>query len=147
MAADAGVSFGVVVAGVAIFATGWVWLDPVASLAIVLTIFATTWDLLRDSIRLALHAAPESIDPADVRRYLAGLPGVAEVHDLHIWGMSTTETALTVHLVMPAGHPGDEFLTGVARDIERGFRIGHATIQVETGDASAPCVLAPEHVV
>ena len=110
-------------------------------------IFVSTWGLLRDSVKLALHAAPESVDPADVRRYLAALPGVTEVHDLHIWGMSTTETALTVHLVMPGGHPGDEFFAAVVRHIEDKFRIGHATIQIETGTSQNTCVLAPDHVV
>jgi len=147
MAADAAVSLGVVVAGIGILFTGWLWLDPVVSLLIVTVIFIGTWRLLRDSVKLALHAAPESVDPIDVRRYLAELPGVTGVHDLHIWAMSTSETALTVHLVMPEGHPSDEFLASVVRQIEARFRIGHATIQVETGGASAPCVLAPDHVV
>ena len=147
MAADAGVSLGVVSAGVLMLYTGWIWLDPVASLLIVTVIFVGTWRLLRDSVRLALQAAPQNVDPADVRRYLVGLPGVAEMHDLHIWAMSTTETALTAHLVMPAGHPGDEFFENVIRQIEEKFHIGHATIQIETGTSSNPCVLAPDHVV
>lgn len=147
MAADAGVSLGVAVAGIGILFTGWISLDPVASLLIVAVIFIGTWSLLRDSVKLALHAAPASVDPVDVRRYLAGLPGVAEVHDLHIWAMSTTETALTVHLVMPGGHPGDEFVANVIRQIEAKFRIGHTTIQIETGTSSNACVLAPDHVV
>ena len=147
MAADAGVSLGVVIVGTAMSFTGWTWLDPVASLLIVAVIFVGTWSLLRDSLRLALQAAPESVDPVDVRLFFSGLPGVTEVHDLHIWAMSTTETALTVHLVMPAGHPGDDFLSHVIRQIEHKFRIGHATIQVETGTSSNPCVLAPDHVV
>ena len=147
MAADAGVSLGVAAAGAGMLLTGWRWLDPAASLAIVATIFVSTWGLLRDSLKLALHAAPESIDPAGVRLFLAGLPGVSEVHDLHIWAMSTTETALTVHLVMPAGHPGDEFFAQLAHQIEARFRIGHATIQIETGTSSKACTLAPDHVV
>ena len=147
MAADAGVSLGVVVAGAGMLFTGWTWLDPAASLLIVTVIFVGTWGLLRDSVRLALHAAPESVDPLDVRRYLAGLPGVTEVHDLHIWGMSTSETALTAHLMMPGGHPGDDFLAEVVRRIEAEFHIGHATIQIETGTSSNPCALAPDHVV
>jgi cobalt-zinc-cadmium efflux system protein len=147
MAADAGVSLGVVAAGVVMLYTGWIWLDPVASLLIVTVIFVGTWGLLRDSVRLALQAAPQNVDPADVRRYLIGLPGVAQMHDLHIWAMSTTETALTAHLVMPAGHPGDEFFENVIRQIEEKFHIGHATIQIETGTSSNPCVLAPDHVV
>ena len=147
MAADAGVSLGVVFAGVVMLYTGWNWLDPVASLLIVTVIFVGTWGLLRDSVRLALQAAPQNVDPMDVRRYLVALPGVAEMHDLHIWAMSTTETALTAHLVMPAGHPGDEFFENVIRQIEEKFHIGHATIQIETGTSSNPCVLAPDHVV
>ena len=147
MAADAGVSLGVVVAGVGMLFTGWLWLDPATSLLIVTVIFVSTWGLLRDSVRLALHAAPESVDPVNVRRYLTGLPGVTEVHDLHIWAMSTTETALTVHLVMPAGHPGDEFCANVVHQIEDKFRIGHTTIQIETGTSPNACVLAPDHVV
>ena len=147
MAADAGVSLGVAVAGVGMLFTGWTWLDPATSLLIVTVIFVGTWGLLRDSVRLALHAAPESVDPLDVRRYLTGLPGVTEVHDLHIWGMSTSETALTVHLMMPGGHPGDDFLAEVIRRIEAEFHIGHATIQIETGTSSNLCALAPDHVV
>jgi cobalt-zinc-cadmium efflux system protein len=147
MAADAGVSLGVVAAGVGMMYTGWTWLDPAMSLLIVTVIFVGTWRLLRDSVRLALHAAPENVDPAEVRKYLSGLPGVTEVHDLHIWAMSTTETALTAHLVMPAGHPGDEFFSGVIREISARHRIGHTTIQIETGTAAQPCALAPDHVV
>ncbi len=147
MAADAGVSLGVAVAGVGILLTGWKWLDPAASLLIVAVIFVGTWGLLRDSVKLALHAAPENVNPAAVRGYLAGLAGVGEVHDLHIWAMSTTETALTVHLVMPGGHPGDEFITDVVHHIEQAFQIGHVTLQIETGGAASPCVLAPDHVV
>ena len=147
MAADAGVSLGVVVAGIGMAYTGWTWLDPVASLLIVTVICISTWRLLRDSVKLALHAAPENVDPQEVRRYLAGLPGVTEVHDLHIWAMSTTETALTVHLVMPAGHPGDEFVSTIVHHVEHRFHIGHATIQIETGTSASPCILAPDHVV
>ena len=147
MAADAGISLGVALAGAAIMLTGWRWLDPAISLLIVATIFVGTWGLLRDSVKLALHAAPESVDPDDVRRYLCALPGVVELHDLHIWGMSTTDTALTAHLVMPAGHPGDDFFAEVVHEIEHRFRIGHVTIQIETGTSANPCALAPDHVV
>jgi cobalt-zinc-cadmium efflux system protein len=147
MAADAAVSLGVVIAGIAMKFTGWTWLDPVTSLLIVAVIFAGTWGLLRDSVRLALQAAPQNVDPVEVRRYFSALSGVTEVHDLHIWAMSTTETALTVHLVMPAGHPGDEFLSSVIAQVERQYHIGHVTIQIETGTSANPCVLAPDHVV
>ena len=147
MAADAAVSLGVVVAGLLTLATGWIWLDPVVSLAIVAVILAGTWGLLRDATRLALHAVPEGVDPADVRRFLERQPGVEEVHDLHIWGMSTTETALTAHLVMPGGFPGDAVIAELTDRMDRDFGIAHATLQVETGSGAQPCALAPDHVV
>ncbi|MGE5201874.1 MAG: cation diffusion facilitator family transporter [Acidobacteriota bacterium] len=147
MVADTLVSVGVVAAGGAIMATQWFWLDPIASLVIVAVIAASTWNLLRQSLRLALDAVPHSIDPEAVRAYLAGLPGVAGLHDLHIWPMSTTETALTCHLVMPAGHPGDAVLARVADELAHRFGIGHATLQVEIGDPLHACALAPDHVV
>ena len=133
MAADALVSVGVVVAGVAILLTGALLIDPLTSLVIVMVIALGTWGLLRDSVKLALLAVPDSIDEPAVRAYLSGLPGVAAVHDLHIWPMSTTETALTAHLVMPGGQPGDAFLHEIAHELEHRFHIGHATVQVETG--------------
>jgi cobalt-zinc-cadmium efflux system protein len=147
MAADALVSVGVVVAGVVMLYTGWLWLDPAVSLLIGLVILLGTWGLLRESVQLALHAVPAGVDPDAVRRHLGAMPGVVQVHDLHIWGMSTTETALTVHLVMPEGHPGDDFLAGVCEEIHHHFGIGHSTVQVETATGSAPCALAPDHVV
>ncbi len=147
MAADTLVSFGVVVAGAVIMTTGWVWIDPAVGLAIVAVIVVGSWDLLRHSMRLALDAVPASIDPDAVRVYLRGQSGVAELHDLHIWPMSTTETALTCHLVMPAGHPGDAMLARLAADLRERFHIQHATIQVETGDPAHPCELVPDHVV
>ena len=147
MAADAAVSLGVVVAGLLTLATGWTWLDPVVSLVIVAVILLGTWGLLRDATRLALHAVPEGVDPASVRQFLSRQHGVKEVHDLHIWGMSTTETALTAHLVMPGGHPGDTFIADLADRIDHEFGIAHATLQVETGSGSQPCALAPDHVV
>jgi cobalt-zinc-cadmium efflux system protein len=146
MAADAIISLGVVLAGIGIMYTGWLWLDPVTSLVISVAIVAGTWGLLRDSVRLALHAVPEGIETERVYDYLAGVPGVVEVHDLHIWGMSTTDTALTAHLVMPEGHPGDAVVAGITERLHHQFNIGHATIQIET-DASNPCALAPDHVV
>ena len=147
MAADTLVSVGVVVAGAVIMATGWVWVDPAVGLVITTVIVVGTWDLLRHSMRLALDAVPASIDPEAVRRYLTGRSGVAELHDLHIWPMSTTETALTCHLVMPAGHPGDAMLAGLALELRDRFQIQHATIQVETGDPAHPCELVPDHIV
>ena len=140
MAADALVSVGVVAAGVAILLTGEWLIDPLTSLVIVAIIGFGTWGLLKDSTKMALHAVPDGIDEAAVRGYLEGLPGVSAVHDLHIWPMSTTETAFTAHLVMPAGHPGDGFLHRVADELHHRFGIGHATIQVETASAAA-CAL------
>jgi cobalt-zinc-cadmium efflux system protein len=147
MAADAAVSLGVVLAAVGMLYSGWAWLDPVMSLAVAAVIVGSTWDLLRDSVNLSLHAVPPRIDTGLIRGYFSGLAGVAEFHDLHIWGMSTTEAALTVHLVMPSGHPGDHFIAQVANELHASFGIGHATIQVETGDERHPCPLAPDDVV
>ena len=147
MAADAAVSLGVVLAGVGMLYTGWTWLDPAMSLVIAAVIIGSTWGLLRDSLNLSLHAVPPRIDAGSIRGYFSVLDGVAEFHDLHIWGMSTTETALTVHLVMPDGHPSDRFFTQVADELRERFGIRHATIQVETGDELHPCPLAPDHVV
>lgn len=146
MAADAAVSAGVVVAGALVLLTGWLWLDPTVSLVIGAIIVWGTWRLLSESVGLALHAVPAGIDPAEVRTYLAAQPGVARLHDLHIWPMSTTETALTCHLVMPGKHPGDEFLGVVAEGLRQRFRIAHATIQIEHGDGET-CALEPDHVV
>ncbi len=146
MMADAGVSVAVIAAAVGITLTGWQWLDPAVSLLISAVILVGTWRLLRDSLRLALNAAPRGIDPAAVQRYLAELPGVAGVHDLHIWAMSTTGTALTCHLVTPGGHPGDAFLQRVADELRERFEICHATVQIELNDAGA-CALQPDTVV
>jgi len=136
MVSDALVSFGVVCAGGLILLTGWLWLDPVVTLIITAIIVQGTWALLRDSFRMALAAVPQNIDPAHVKDYLSALPGVCRVHDLHIWPMSTTETALTCHLVMPGGHPGDAFMSGIADALHDKFAIEHATVQIElTEDA------------
>ena len=131
MAADALVSLGVVIAGLAILWTGERWIDPAVSIAIVLVIAWGTWGLLKDSVAMSLLAVPKTVSESEVRAYLTGLPGVEAVHDLHIWPMSTTETALTAHLVMPDGHPGDAFLREVAEDLAHHHRIGHTTIQIE----------------
>jgi cobalt-zinc-cadmium efflux system protein len=147
MAADALIALGVVVAGVIIARTGWLWLDPAVGLAISAVIIYGTWDLVTQALSLALDAVPQSVDAAAVRAHLQDLPGVTALHDLHIWGMSTTETALTCHLVMPGGHPGDEALSRIAADLEHRFGIHHATIQIELGDSEAVCALTPEHVV
>lgn len=134
MAADALVSAGVVVAGVAILFTDALWIDPLVSLMILAVIAWGTWGLLRDSVRMGLLAVPDSIEAEAVRATLAALPGVMRVHDLHIWPMSSNETALTAHLIMPAGCPGDAFLHDATRALAKQHGIGHATLQVETGE-------------
>lgn len=146
MAADAAVSAGVVVAGLVILLTGWLWLDPVVSLAIVAVIVGGTWGLLRDSLALSLNAVPPGIELEAVRSFLAGQPGVAGVHDLHVWPMSTTDTVLSAHLLMPGGHPGDAFLMQVAEELQHHHGIGHVTLQVET-DPNTGCKLEPDHVI
>ena len=133
MAADALVSLGVVGAGAVILWTGLSWLDPATSLVIVAVIGWGTWGLLRDSVKMGLLGVPEGIDERRVHAFLAGLPGVSAVHDLHIWPMSTTETAFTAHLVMPEGHPGDDALHDIAHELEHRFEIHHTTIQIELG--------------
>jgi cobalt-zinc-cadmium efflux system protein len=144
MAADAGVSLGVVVVAALIMLTGWQWLDPAISLVIAAAVLVSGWGLARDSVNLALDAVPKEIELADVHAYLRGLDGVCEVHDLHVWAMSTNETALTVHLVRPGGHD-DAFLHLVCEELAHRFRIGHATLQIEqSGEA---CRLAPADLV
>jgi cobalt-zinc-cadmium efflux system protein len=146
MAADAAVSGGVVVAAVLILLTGQLWLDPLMSLIICAVIIVGTWGVLRESLAMSLGAVPSGVAASDVRAFLSALPGVAGLHDLHIWSMSTSETALTCHLCMPAGPPGDGFLMQAADVLRERFRIGHVTLQIETelGDA---CALAPDEVV
>jgi cobalt-zinc-cadmium efflux system protein len=133
MVADALVSAGVVIAGVLIASTGWLWIDPVTSLLVAALIFLATADMARESAGMALAGVPRSVDPDAVEAQLAGLPGVARVHDLHIWPMSTTETVLTAHLIIPEGHPGDAFLAEARRLLHERFGIGHITLQIETG--------------
>jgi cobalt-zinc-cadmium efflux system protein len=145
MAADAAVSAGVVAAGVVILWTGWLWLDPVVSLMIVAAIVAGTWGLLRDSVAMSLNAVPREIEPGSILAFLKEQEGVSDVHDLHIWPMSTTETALTAHLVVPTGYPGDPFVLGISRELREHHGIGHVTLQIETDGAACP--LAPEHVL
>lgn len=148
MAADAGVSLGVVLGGVGMVAFGWLWLDPALSLLIAAIILWSTWSLLKDSVNLALHAVPADIDASEVEAYLASLPGVVAVHDLHIWAMSTTQTALTAHLVRPDGTPdSDAFLADVAHELDHRFRIGHPTLQIERDHTTNGCRLAPEDVI
>lgn len=130
-ASDALVSAGVVVAGFVILGTGWLWLDPVVSLVIGVIIVGGTWHLLRDAVTMALQGVPLGVELDAVSARLAGLPGVAQAHHVHIWPVSTTETALTAHLLCPAGHPGDAFLCDTAHMLEHDFGIGHATLQIE----------------
>lgn len=148
MAADALVSVGVVLAGLIIQTTHLLWIDPMVSIVISLVITVGTWGLLKDSLNLAMDAVPVGVDIAGVKDYLASIAGVDEVHDLHIWAMSTTETALTVHLVMPRNFHRDEFLAKVSQDLKARFQIDHPTIQIEAGDlTSFQCTLKPDDVV
>ena len=143
MAADAAVSLGVVVAGLIIVSTGWLWVDPIVALAVAAIIFISGLGLLRESLDLAMDAVPDHVDVGAVRAYLDGLPGVDDVHHLHIWAMSTTETALTVHLVMQSAQADDELLQSVSDTLERRFGIQHPTIQIEDGSSKARCVYTP----
>jgi cobalt-zinc-cadmium efflux system protein len=144
--ADAAVSAGVVVAGLIVLYTGANWVDPLTSIVITAVIGWGSWSLLREATNLALQAVPPAIEREDVRAFLVGQSGVAAIHDLHIWPISTTETALTAHLCLPAGHPGDEALYAISRALKDRFNIGHATLQLETSDGSR-CALHPEDVV
>jgi cobalt-zinc-cadmium efflux system protein len=133
MAADAVLSLGVVISGVVIMYTGWTWLDPAVSLLLVVVIVVGTWSLLRESIQMVLAGVPASVDATSVTAFLAAQSGVTEVHDVHIWAMSTTETALTAHLVMPDGYPGDAAIDDIVGHLREDFAIHHCTLQVEQG--------------
>lgn len=146
MLADAAISGAVVVGAIAIMLTGWQWIDPALSLVIGAVIVWGAWGLLREALGMSLDAVPSGVDPVQVRGHLSALPGVARLHDLHIWSMSTTEIALTCHLVMPGGHPGDDFIVATAAALRERFGISHATLQIET-DTATVCALEPEHVV
>lgn len=147
MAADAMVSLGVVLAGIAIVATGSLWFNPVVSLIIVAVVVVSTRQLLKDSVNLALDAVPEGIELLAVQTYLAQRPGVTSVHDLHLWAMSTTETALTAHVIIPQGRPGNVFLIQTCKKLHDHFGIEHTTLQIEVGDSNQSCSLVPEHRV
>ncbi len=147
MAADAAISFGVVLAAFGIQLSGWLWLDPAIGLVIALVITIGTWNLLRESMNLALDAVPVGINPHEVERYLLELPGVTEVHDLHIWAISTTETALTVHLLRPGCPIDDAFISQLAHDLANRFNIAHPTVQIESGGSEKICRLASADVV
>ena len=144
MAADALVSVGVVLAGIAILLTGWFWFDPVISLVIVVVIVIGTWNLFKDALELILDGVPKQIELIAVRTFLQELQGVTQVHDLHIWAMSTTETALTAHLVIPKEYTGDRFLTDTCEALHTNFGIDHSTLQIESGDRNYPCHLEPD---
>jgi cobalt-zinc-cadmium efflux system protein len=141
---DAVVSAGVVVAGLLISVTGWLWVDPAASLLICVAVVFSTWGLLWDSVRMSLAGVPPGIDVEKIRQFLTSRPGVERVHDLHIWPLSTTEIAFTCHLVMPNGHPGDEFTLSITDQLHRDFGIGHSTLQIETCK-DVPCALETRH--
>jgi cobalt-zinc-cadmium efflux system protein len=145
MVGDAALSLGVVVTAFLIGITGWFWLDPLMSIALAAAILLSSWRLMSEAMNMALDAVPPGVDPIAVHSYLAALPGVTEVHDLHIWAMSTTETALTVHLVRPEGKADDAFLIETAHNLGHHFRINHSTIQVEMGEQA--CRLASANVV
>lgn len=145
LVADAAVSVGVVAGGAIIVFTGWNWIDPAVSLVIAVVIVWGTWSLLRESFELSMQAVPKGIALGEVRAYLEALPGIAGVHHLHVWAMSTTETALTVHLVFPAGHPGDAFLAQVCGELSHRFRIHHPTIQVELAQGASCAVGSADH--
>lgn len=147
MAADAAVSLGVVAGGIVIGRTGWFWLDPALSLIIAAVIALSTWDVLWHALDLALDSVPRGIDPDEVRAYLAGLPRVAAVHDLHIWALSTTQTALTVHLVKPDAQIDDDWLHAIARELHDRFGIDHTTIQLEAGRGDQACRQVSEDTI
>jgi cobalt-zinc-cadmium efflux system protein len=147
MAADAAISAGVVIAGFAILWTGFHWIDPVVSLLICAVIVWGTWDLLRESVNLALQGVPKDVVLAEVERYLAALPGIAKIHDLHVWAMSTTETALTAHLVKQDDRIDDALLDRIQHELHDRFGIEHITVQFECGDCDHSCTQQPEQVV
>lgn len=147
LVADAGVSLGVVLGGIAIIKTGWSTVDPLVSLLVSAVVLFGTWGLLRDAVNLALDAVPPHIDPDAIRGFLASLPGVVAVHDLHIWAMSTTESALTVHLVMPWPDCAPVFLETLPSELHERFQIDHATVQIEPDDPERRCKQAPEHAL
>jgi cobalt-zinc-cadmium efflux system protein len=142
MIADTVVSLAVVITGLAMFQSGWYWLDPSISLVIIVVIVIGTLGLLRDSLRLVLSAVPEQINAPEIDLYLRQLDGVTDVHDLHIWGLSTTETALTAHLVMPGGYPGDVFMDNIACTLKERYSIHHSALQVEQGTTNHTCPLS-----
>lgn len=145
MAADAGISAAVAISGLVILYTNWTWLDPVMSLLVVAVVVYGTWGLLRDSVRMALDAVPPGVELQPIRDYLTALPGVTDVHDLHVWALSTTGNALSAHLVMPAGHPGDESIDRIIITLRERFSMQHATLQVDLGTTEHRCAMDHSH--
>jgi cobalt-zinc-cadmium efflux system protein len=145
MAADAAISAAVAISGLVILYTNWTWLDPVMSLLVVAVVVVGTWGLLRDSVRMALDAVPPGVSLQDIRDYLAEQPGVTDVHDLHVWALSTTGNALSAHLVMPAGHPGDESIDAIVVTLRERFSMQHATLQVDLGTTEHRCAMDHPH--
>ena len=143
MVGDAAISLGVIVAAAVMIQTGWLWLDPVVSIVIALLVLVSSWGLARDALHLAMDGVPAEIDQAAVQNYLSSLPGVTEVHDLHIWALGTTDIALTAHLVRPAATADDHLLTTISQALRTQFQITHITIQIECGDTAHPCAQAP----
>ncbi len=141
MAADAGVSLGVVVAGIVIMITGWLWIDPAISLILVVVILVGTWNLLHESINLSVDAVPQDINISGIKDYLTKIEGVSEIHDLHVWALSTTQTALTAHLVITKNLIDNEFLKEIQQHLHDNFDIEHATIQVEKENTENSCML------
>ncbi len=147
MMADAIVSLGVVVAGTIIMWKGWMWIDPFVSLMIATVILYSTWELFRDSLMLLSHGVPKGVDVNKVRRFLAELPGVEAVHDLHIWALSTTKTAMTVHLVKPEIGDADQLLAKIANTMQDEFGVDHCTVQIELNPDKLGCKLVPDEEV
>jgi len=147
LAYDAVLAVGVAITGALIVFTGWLWLDPAVSIVLAIAILVGTWGLMKQSLDLMLDAVPEGIDPEEVKSFLGSLPGVVEVHDLHIWAMSTTETALTAHIVMPGATLRPTFLSEVCKDLHARFEIQHSTLQIDPEEAPHPCALAPDEVI
>ena len=147
MVADASLALGVAIAGGVIMVTGWLWVDPAVSLVISVVIVWGTWSLLRDAVNLSLDAVPPGVDQEAVDSYLIQVPGVEEVHDLHIWALGTQETALTAHLVLPSGQKDEDLIWHLSHAMRDRFGIGHATFQMETPEAALRCRLRPDHVV
>jgi cobalt-zinc-cadmium efflux system protein len=141
LAADAAISLGVLISGLVIMSTGWAWVDPAVSLGIVALIMKSTWSLLREALDMTLGAVPGNVDADEVEQFLLARPGVTGIHDLHIWSMSTTDVALTCHLVMPAGYPGDTAIDEIARGLKEKFGIHHTTLQTEQGTTQHECSL------